>query len=231
MRSYRIYLYRHGKIDENYEGRYIGKTDVDLSLKGISELKKLSEEFEYPNVGKVYSSPLKRCLQTCGMIYPEMQINTVKDISEYDFGDYENKSIAELKNDEYFLSWCEGKNDGSEANVENGADFSKRIREGFDLIIKDMMKNKISSSAVITHGGVIMSILAMCGLPRMNPSNWSVENGKGYSILVNASLWGNTASFEICDKLPYNPNEEYEVKNYEFLDVEDLKNQAKNELN
>ena len=45
MRSYRIYLYRHGKIDENYEGKYIGKTDVDLSLKGITELKKLTADY------------------------------------------------------------------------------------------------------------------------------------------------------------------------------------------
>lgn len=223
MRSYKIYLYRHAKTDERYDGRYIGKTDIDISLTGLRELKKLAKEFEYPNVGKVYSSPLKRCLQTCAIIYPHMKINTVKDISEYDFGNYENKSITQLKDDEYFLNWCEGKNDGSKANVENGAVFSTRIREGFDLIIKDMMKNKISSSAVVTHGGVIMSILAMCGLPRLNPSNWCVDNGMGYSILVNASLWGNTLSFEICDKIPYVPDEEYQVKNYNFLDLKDLK--------
>lgn len=231
MRSYRIYLLRHGKIDERFEGRYIGKTDVDLSLQGITELRNLSKNYEYPTIGKLYSSPLKRCLQTCGILYPNMQINTVSDISEYDFGDYEDKSITELKDNEYFLNWCEGKNDGSKANLENSSLFSNRIRQGFDTIIKDMMKNKISSSAVITHGGVIMSILAMCGLPRMNPTNWNTENGHGYSILINAALWGNTATFEICDKLPYNKNEEFQMKNFEFLDVEDLKNQAKNERN
>lgn len=226
MRSYRIYLYRHGMTDGNLEGRYIGVTDVDLCPQGVEQLLKLKQEQEYPGVGKLYASPLKRCVQTAGLLYPDMPIHTVEGIREFDFGAYENRTIAELKEDKDFVRWMEAGATQAPKGGEDPAEFSTRIREGFDTIIKDMMKHKISSAAVVTHGGVIMTALGMCGLPRMKPTNWAVEPGHGYSILVNASLWGNTASFEICDPLPYPTDEEYEIKNYDVLDVEELRRRA-----
>lgn len=225
MRSYKIYIYRHGRIAANDEGRYIGVTDVDLSPQGAKELVELKQNCEYTNVGKLYSSPLKRCIESAGILFPNMEINTVADIAEYDFGEYENKTIAQLKSDPKFVDWFEQNMKTAPYGGEDLNHFSQRIRDGFDTIIKDMMINKLSSAAIVTHGGVIMSILAMCGLPRATPQNWTVENGHGYSILVNASLWGNTASFEICDKLPYDLNEEYEMKNFDLMDVDEIKKQ------
>lgn len=229
MRSYRIYLYRHGITQANLEGRYVGSTDVSLCEEGRKELRKLAEEKEYPAIGKLYASPLKRCLETAEILYPEMAVTTVDKIREYDFGIYENKTIAELKNVPGFLEWMESKMAKTPEQGENMEDFSERIREGFDEIIKDMMKNKISAAGVVTHGGVIMGIMGMCGLPRMAATNWITKNGEGYAILVNASLWGNTMSFEICERIPYGIDDEFDTKVYEMLDVDKLREDYRNE--
>lgn len=229
MRSYRIYLYRHGMTQANLEGRYVGSTDVSLCDEGKKELYQLVKDFEYPAIGKLYSSPLKRCIETAQILYPEMEITTIDQIREYDFGIYENKTIDELKNVPGFIEWMESNMSQTPENGEDMEDFSRRIREGFDIIIKDMMKRKISSAAVVTHGGVIMGIMGMCGLPRMAATNWVTKNGQGYAILVNASLWGNTMSFEICEKLPYGKDEVFDAKTYEMLDVEKLRADYKNE--
>lgn len=222
MRSYKIYLFRHGKTLANVEGRYIGKTDEPLSEEGIAELLNKRQEKEYPGIGKLYASPLKRAVQTAGALYPGMTIHTVDELREYDFGDYENKKLADLEQDESFFQWV-GTKGAVPPHAELPADFTKRVLEGMDRIIRDMMKHQISEAAVVTHGGVIMSILAICGLPRLKPTNWRCEYGEGYSVLVNAQLWSNTQTFEVCDHLPYEPEEEFETSNYTFYDVDKMR--------
>ena len=44
MRSYHIYLIRHGLTKANLEGKYIGETDLDLCEEGVSELLSLKEQ-------------------------------------------------------------------------------------------------------------------------------------------------------------------------------------------
>lgn len=230
MRSYKLYIYRHGMTAANLEGRYIGRTDEPLSDAGIAELLTKASEKEYPNIGKLYASPLKRALQSAGALYPGHPIHVVEELREYDFGDYENKTVSELGQDESFFAWV-GKQGAAPPHAEDPAAFSKRVLEGINRIILDMMKNGISEAAVVTHGGVLMSILAICGLPRMAPTNWSVAYGEGYSLLINAQLWANTQTFEVCDHLPYEPEEEFESNNYTFYDVDELRREYEEERN
>ena len=71
MLTYRIHLIRHGMTQGNMEGRYIGRTDIPLCERGRSELRALKEQFEYPQVDMVVSSPLQRCTETAQILYPE----------------------------------------------------------------------------------------------------------------------------------------------------------------
>ncbi|MBR2955312.1 MAG: phosphoglycerate mutase family protein, partial [Ruminococcus sp.] len=60
MKGYRISIIRHGLTYANENGIYIGSTDLSLSDKGCAELAAKMDEFDYPKVHRVYSSPLKR---------------------------------------------------------------------------------------------------------------------------------------------------------------------------
>ena len=57
MEGYRISFIRHGRTVANDKGIYIGRTDYPLSRKGASELYSKMDEYEYPHVARVYSSP------------------------------------------------------------------------------------------------------------------------------------------------------------------------------
>lgn len=219
MRTYRIYLIRHGLTSANLGGRYVGVTDIPLCSEGKAHLKELAEKYEYPNVGIVYSSPLGRCVETAQILYPDMEPQTVEKLKEYNFGIYENQSVEDLKNDPQFLRWLSTNMAESPEGGENMMEFGGRIKEGLHEIILDMMKKKISDAAVVTHGGVMMALLSMCGIPTRSAAQWSADNGKGYSILVNASLWGDSQRFEICDKLPYGMDEVAVSRLYHFIDV------------
>ena len=105
MKNYRLYLIRHGITRGNLEGKYIGTTDLPLCEEGEDAISSLAALDVYPKVQKVYSSPLKRCLQTADIIYPERLLKRIDGIAELDFGEYEGKTQAELQSDEKYLEW------------------------------------------------------------------------------------------------------------------------------
>ena len=73
MITYKLFMIRHGLTEANFDGRYIGSTDLPLCREGREGLKKLVKTREYPGVGRVYSPPLLRCTETAGIIYPEQK--------------------------------------------------------------------------------------------------------------------------------------------------------------
>lgn len=58
----RLYLIRHGETIWNEKGLWQGIADVPLNEKGKDQAKKLAERLK--RVDAIYSSPLKRCLET-----------------------------------------------------------------------------------------------------------------------------------------------------------------------
>lgn len=221
MKNYTLHIIKHGLTNGNEQGKYIGKTDEPLSEKGVLELNSLCENLRYPQVQIVYSSPLARCVQTAGIIYPNTLIKKVNDIREYDFGIFENKSMEELKNTPEFKEWAQNAMLGSPAGGENKADFDERINSGLRSIISDMMSSGITSAAVVTHGGVIMSWLAKYGIPQKEPMYWSAENGCGFTVTTSSYLWGSGEAFEIMDKLPVDFSQRAKGAEYDLFDIDD----------
>lgn len=208
MRTYKIYLIRHGKTEGNIEGKFVGSTDVPVCEEGLAELLHLTTEFDYPNVGAVYTSPMLRAVQTAKVIYPHHEPVAVNRLREYCFGDFEGRSVEELKSTPEFMDFVSDKKSYLPEGAEPLDEFHNRVVEGLEYVIKDMMTRKISDAAIVTHGGVIMQLLSACGLPTKKPTDWMTQNGHGFTLLVNASLWGNTKKAEIFSPLPYDKIQE-----------------------
>ena len=60
MKTYTVYLIRHGQTAENKKGKYIGSTDVPLSKEGIEALKEYDSKYIYPGTPVIFSSPMLR---------------------------------------------------------------------------------------------------------------------------------------------------------------------------
>lgn len=202
MRSYKLHLIRHGATDANKEGRYIGgKTDLPLSQEGKREIKNLYEDFVYPRVPLVFSSPMERCVQTAKILFPAREITTIENLREYNFGDFENKTATELDGRPDYAAWAAGKMP-SPPNGESSKDFVARTVLGINEIIRIMMEKQEYEASVVMHGGAIMMLLAACGLPRQAPAMWTSDNGKGYTILITPSLYQKTGAFEVVNLVP-----------------------------
>ncbi|MBQ6266043.1 MAG: histidine phosphatase family protein [Clostridia bacterium] len=207
MKAYNIYLIRHGMIKENSQGKYIGHTDVDLSDEGRAELEQLSENSVYPWVDAVISSPLKRCLQTAGILYPAKEALAIDGLSECNFGEFEGKTAEELKDNDTFVRWLAGDSDAVPEFGESSDRFSARVCLAFEKIVDGILRAGTENTAIITHGGVIMAILEAYGIPELAANKWRCDSGCGYVLRVDARMWMTDRKIEVFSTFPYEREE------------------------
>ncbi len=205
MKSYKIHLIRHGLTAANAQGLYIGKTDLPLSPEGLVDLLRKKEEAVYPEAKYFYTSPLSRCAQTLEVLYPNTSAETVAELSECDFGDWDGKSAEELKFDEDFQKWITGASTAI-PNGEDAVTFQARVMAAFESIVEDVMKKGDGDAVICTHGGVIMLIMAAYALPQADVSAWGAEAGCGFTVRVSPSLWMREPVCEAIDYVPLIPN-------------------------
>lgn len=202
MKSYYIHFICHGNIDETHKGKYIGTTNVPLSDKGKMGLKKLDHNMKYPGATALFTSPLKRCKETCEILYPNMKPIVIDQLSECNFGEWEGKTADELKDDELFKQWIGGSSEVKPPHGESSADFTRRICHMFEDIVTGLMKTGTTDAIIVTHGGVIMTLLAIYGLPQAKPFDWVMDGGYGYSIRITPMLWQRDKVSEVFQKIP-----------------------------
>ena len=201
MKNYYLYLIRHGITEGNLDGKYIGQTDLALCPQGEKQIQQLVKAGVYPCVEKVYTSPLKRCVETAQIIYPDIQLSKVDEIAEMDFGQFEGKTQKELENLQEYTAWLKGGPAACPPDGEKFGDFSLRCISGLDIIFRDMMKKEITRAAMVTHGGVITNLLAGFGLPKGHPADYMCGPGEGFEILLSTFLWQKGPAFEISGRL------------------------------
>lgn len=169
-----IAFIRHGYTPGNLKHRYIGRTDEHLSVYGIEELKRRF----YPEVGYVLISPMKRCVETAAIIYPEIDPIIVRDFRECDFGNFEGRNYFELNGDPDYQKWIDSGGEADFPNGESPQDFRQRCCNAFlNEISKFPRKAYV---ALIVHGGTIMSIMSRFTIPESSYFDFQVKNGRGF---------------------------------------------------
>lgn len=202
MKTYKIHLIRHGKTAANTEGRYIGRTDLPLSPEGLRELLDMKETMVYPGAARFYSAPLTRCKQTMEVLYPGVQVKTVEGLTECDFGEWENKSIAQLKNDTAFAEWMEGTS-GEIPGGESTKEFGERVCAAFEAVVDDLLRSGETEAVICTHGGVIMMLMMTYALPKLAMGDCVVNPGNGFTLRITPSLWMREPVAEALCMIPW----------------------------
>ena len=172
-------LIRHGKTRGNLEKRYIGcRTDEPLTPEGAEQLR----QRQYPPVGRVYASPMRRCLETAEILYQGVPKETVPDLRECDFGDFEGKNYAELNGREDYQAWIDSGGTLPFPGGESLEGFSDRCLAAFEELKKRAPQE---DCALVVHGGTIMAIMA--AWTKEAYFNFQVDNGKGYILEADGS--------------------------------------------
>ena len=182
----KFYLIRHSITKGNLEKRYIGaKTDEPLCKAGYELLK----EKHYSKVEKVIASPMKRCIETAQLLFPDTQIQIEESLRECDFGEFENKNYQELKDNPKYQEWIDSMATLAFPGGESPQQFKDRCIAGFDKMVDTCIRRHYRNVAMVVHGGTIMSILEQYGVPQKSYYDWRVENGCGYHLYLSEQNW------------------------------------------
>ena len=207
MLTYKIHLLRHGLTQANLDGRYIGRTDLPLCPEGRARLEKLRDACEYPWVERVYTSPLLRARQTAELLYPGRPLEPLDKLRELDFGAFENRTITDLEQDPAFRAWIAAPAGAAALRGAGAAARLGRAGEAGAYIVAPKMEERGTAVAVVTHGALIMNLLAAMGLPEREAVRWNAGPGEGYTLLLSAQMWMRDRKFEVYEQIPYPPEQ------------------------
>ena len=179
----KLVLIRHGATAANREHRYLGKTDEQLSEEGIDELQRAKESHIYPDIDYLFSSPMKRCIETAEILYPSKEPMIIPEWKEMDFGVFEGKNYMDLQGDARYQAWIDSNGTLPFPEGESREEFILRCEQGFHRmleLLEDCFReaSKDSTVGLLVHGGTIMALLSRyCGGEYFD---YQVANGRGY---------------------------------------------------
>jgi broad specificity phosphatase PhoE len=159
------YLARHGESDWNVANRFQGLVDRPLTDHGRQQAHELAEELADKDVEAVYSSPLRRALDTATIVAARFGLEPVRDagLREIDVGGWAGLSRAEVESrfPEGFASWLRG-GQGWEGG-ETYEQMSARVLAAVERIARSHVGGHV---LLVSHGGPIRAIhAAAAGMP------------------------------------------------------------------
>lgn len=175
-----IALFRHGLTEANKRHAYLGWTDSPLCPIEKKKIKRPSEEYEY-----LFSSDLARCLETSKILFPTLDPHILIELREMNFGEWEGKTYEDLQGDSNYQKWLANPNLIRPTNGESFAEFSQRVELGWGKVVKRLSESNVKRTVIMTHGGVIRSLLTKIAPMKKDFWEWETAHGKGYELVWN----------------------------------------------
>lgn len=191
MKTFKLHLIRHGLTAGNLDGRYIGGgTDLPLCDEGRHDLEVFKSRFVYPAPDTVFTSPLARAVETADLLFPAASHRlVVPQLREANFGVFEGRKMEELVKDPEFARWMDPTSGFVPEGAEPTKEFHARCADTLHKLLEYMIRSEVTEAACVTHGGVIMSMLAQSALPRRPAEQWMADPGCGYTVQTDVAMW------------------------------------------
>ena len=148
---------RHGATEWSAAGRHTGRTDVPLTAEGEAQARRLGEALAGQRFGLVLVSPLARARRTCELAGFGGQAEVDPDLVEFDYGDYEGLTSAQIRESVPGWTIWSGTCPGGETLAQVGA--------RADRVVARVRASGADDVALFAHGHVLRILAARwCGL-------------------------------------------------------------------
>ena len=157
----RLILVRHGETDSNKASLALGRDDVELNETGRWQAQRLAEALQGQPVAAIYSSPLRRALDTARAIAERHHLTVQVDdgLIEMDIGEMEGLTFQEVRDryPQFLQLWLGGRAayepmPGGERLV----DVQERAWQALERICGNWTQETVMA---VTHNFVLLSIL------------------------------------------------------------------------
>ncbi len=191
-----VYLIRHGRTKYDDDDRFCGVSDPDLSEKGIEQAISLGKFFRNKSIETVYSSELKRSIETAKIICalnPETELIITQNLNEINFGKWEGLTREEIKKHfpREYKKWSIDPFNNIPPDGEDPRNILKRMLEFLSNVEKNYELVRDKNIICVTHKTPIRLILSYFE----NSSNLSeyrkhtIKNGDIIKLLYNGNGW------------------------------------------
>ncbi|WP_287153035.1 histidine phosphatase family protein [Candidatus Solincola tengchongensis] len=155
------YLLRHGETEYHAQHRLLGRLDIGLNERGREQARRVVEFFRGLKLDAVYSSPLRRCLETAAPVAEDhgLSIQVLEGLMEVDMGEWDGRTFDELFREEGEMVGKWMRNPSSVA-IPGGEDFGT-VRDRVMSAVREITSRHPGDQRVlvVTHGGPIRGIL------------------------------------------------------------------------
>lgn len=168
-----IYFVRHGQTDWNKIGKMQGHIDIELNNEGKQQAMIVKEKLSGVKFDMVFSSPLKRAVETAKIIC-DQEVLVDDRLIERCNGELEGKLKTEI---EVLIDF----NDQNETRfgIEPLNTFKARIN---DFLNETLKKYKDKNVLVVTHAGVCLYVRCYFeGEPDNLYEKYKLNNGEFFS--------------------------------------------------
>jgi broad specificity phosphatase PhoE/orotate phosphoribosyltransferase len=172
----RLIFVRHAEAEGNVNRRFHGWTDSELTEKGHIQAEKLAERFRTYEIDVLYSSTLKRTLQTAGYISKVKGIPIIRTdkLKEINGGEWEDElwEVLPKKFPGEYETWEYRPHMHRMPDGESMVDFQNRLIDEVKYIASN---NKGKNVCIVTHGTAIKALMCHfrgCDLEEMLNITW-----------------------------------------------------------
>jgi alpha-ribazole phosphatase len=154
-----LLLIRHGETEWTRKKRYCGSNDIPLNATGRKQAARLRKKLKLTNIDSVYCSDLKRARGFAEIALNGKKITAHRGLREMNFGIFEGLTYTQLRRrfPTLYSSWLKKFGSVTPPRAERFTVFRTRVLRAFREIIN---KNKGKTCVIVSHGGVIMVMLA-----------------------------------------------------------------------
>lgn len=154
-----LYIVRHAESTANAENRIQGRLDYPLSLLGYAQAYELRDGLKTISFKAVFSSPLKRALETAQIIRPKFPIRVDERLVERDLGVLSGLTMDEARL--RFPSFHENRQD-SFGGID-GVESLDQLWDRAQSLHKSLLALPTGCYLIVSHGIFISTLLRMQG--------------------------------------------------------------------
>lgn len=199
----RIYMVRHGEIESNVKKMYAGTSDESLTAEGEQQARKTSVFLESRGIQRIYTSPLRRAVETAGIISRRLKVPVVteEELREILLGPLDGLSQQEVMDQfpEVWQIWNQAPGELRLEGMESLQDVQERI---LLLIKKWYLSHKDETIGAVTHLAVMRcTLLYQQGRPLNDYRRIEIPNATGFTFDIEASETGDSLDLTLVEEI------------------------------
>jgi broad specificity phosphatase PhoE len=188
----RFWLVRHGLTPWNAQKRFMGQSDIPLSVRGHAQARALARALRGRELAAIYTSDLARALETARIIAagrtPPVPVHASQDWRELNFGAWQGLTYAQIAaryQDQ--LGFFSDPEHYAPPGGESTASLLQRLRAELLAVAQSLDWSARGDAVIVSHSGALRVLLCdLLGMPLER--QWQLRIDAGSLSALDVSL-------------------------------------------